>query len=64
MPYVTYNTANMDFTPNSSDELGLGLNYYINGHFAKITAEYTTGTKGANGAESSNIFRLQTHIFL
>ena len=64
MPYITYNTSNMDFTPNNSDELGLGLNYFINGHFAKITAEYTTGTKGATGAESTNIFRLQTHIFL
>ena len=64
MPYITYNTSNMDFTPNNSDELGLGLNYFINGHFAKITAEYTTGTKGATGADATNIFRLKTHIFL
>lgn len=64
MPYITYNTADLDFTPNASDELGIGLNFFLNGHFAKITAEFTTGTRGATGAESSNIFRLQTHIFL
>ncbi|GAB4156465.1 MAG: hypothetical protein Tsb0033_07110 [Winogradskyella sp.] len=64
MPYVTYNTADLDFTPETSNEFGLGLNYFINGHFAKITAEFTTGSRGATGAESSNIFRLQTHIFL
>ena len=64
MPYVTYNSANLDFTPNNSNEFGLGLNYFLNGHFAKITAEFTTGTRGAVGASSTNIFRLQTHIFL
>lgn len=64
MPYLTYNTADLDFTPNTSDEFGIGLNYFLNGHFAKITAEFTTGSRGATGADSSNIFRLQTHIFL
>ena len=64
MPYLTYNTADLDFTPDTSNEFGIGLNYFINGHFAKITAEFTTGSRGATGAESSNIFRLQTHIFL
>lgn len=64
MPYLSYNSQNLDFTPDNSNELGIGLNYFINGHFAKITAEFTTGSKGAIGAESTNIFRLQTHIFL
>jgi hypothetical protein len=64
MPYLSYNSQNLDFTPDNSNELGIGLNYFINGHFAKITAEYTTGSKGAIGAQSTNIFRLQTHIFL
>ena len=64
MPYLSYISQNLDFTPDNSNELGIGLNYFINGHFAKITAEYTTGSKGAIGAESTNIFRLQTHIFL
>ncbi|MDG1729736.1 MAG: hypothetical protein P8K68_03760 [Algibacter sp.] len=64
MPYLSYSSQNLDFTPDSSNELGIGLNYFINGHFAKITAEYTSGSKGAIGAESTNIFTLQTHIFL
>ena len=64
MPYLTYNSANLDFTPEVSNEVGVGLNYFINGHFAKITAEFTTGSRGATGAENTNIFRLQTHIFL
>lgn len=64
MPYITYNSANLDFTPNNSGEFGIGLNYFVNSHFAKITAELTTGTKGNIGAESTNIFRIQTHIFL
>ncbi|WP_461587099.1 hypothetical protein [Winogradskyella sp.] len=64
MPYLTYNSVDLDFTPEKSNEVGLGLNYFINGHFAKITAEFTTGSRGATGAESTNIFRLQTHIFL
>lgn len=64
MPYVTYNSQNLDFTPDNSNEVGFGLNYFINGHFAKITAEYSTGSTGVTGAESTNIFRIQTHIFL
>jgi hypothetical protein len=64
MPYLTYSSQNLDFTPDTSNELGIGLNYFINGHFAKITAEYATGSKGATGAESTNVFTLQTHIFL
>lgn len=64
MPYVTYNNADLDFSPETSNELGIGLNYFINGHFAKLTAEFTTGSRGFTGAESTNIFRLQAHIFL
>lgn len=64
MPYLAYNHVDLDVTPESSNELALGLNYYVNGHFAKITAEYSTGKKGITGADNTNIFRLQTHIFL
>ena len=64
MPYLTFNSQNLDATPENSSEFGVGLNYFVNGHFAKITAEFTSGTKGAIGAEATNIFRLQTHIFL
>ncbi len=64
MPYITYNSANLDYTPKNSNEMALGMNYFVNGHHAKITAEYSTGKKGLESAKSTNIFRLQTHIFL
>jgi len=64
MPYLTYNSANLDNTPNTSNEVALGMNYFVNGHFAKITAEYSSGKKGFDGADNTHIFRLQTHIFL
>ena len=64
MPYMKYNSQNLDFTPNKAHEFGLGLNYFINGHFCKITAEYLTGKSGAMGAKNRNVFTLQTHIFL
>lgn len=64
MPYVKYNTQSLDFTPNNANEFGVGLNYFINGHFAKITAEYLTGKSGLTGAENRNVFTIQTHIFL
>ncbi|APY07232.1 hypothetical protein BWZ20_02445 [Winogradskyella sp. J14-2] len=64
MPYVKYNTQSLDYTPNSASEFGVGLNYFINGHFAKITAEYLTGKSGLTGAENRNVFTIQTHIFL
>ncbi|WP_157957234.1 porin [Winogradskyella tangerina] len=64
MPYVKYNTQSLDFTPDNGSEFGVGLNYFINGHFAKITAEFLTGKSGAMGAENRNVFAIQTHIFL
>jgi len=64
MPYIKYNNQALDFTPNNANEFGVGLNYFINGHFAKITAEYLTGKSGAMGADNRNVFTLQTHIFL
>jgi len=64
MPYVSFSNQDLSHTPNSTTDLSLGLNWFINGHFAKITAEYSTGKSGAEGADTRNIFRLQTHIFL
>jgi len=64
MPYVKYNSQALDFTQDNGNEFGIGLNYFINGHFAKITAEYLTGTSGAMGAENRNVFTIQAHVFL
>ncbi len=64
MPYVTYHTADVASTPNNSAEFTAGLNYFINGHHAKLTAEYASGSRGTEGSESTSIFKLQMHIFL
>ena len=64
MPYMKYNSQALDYTPNNASEFGVGLNYFIYGHFCKITAEYLTGTPGADGADNRNVFTIQTHIFL
>lgn len=64
MPYVTYHTADFKSTPNTSDEFTVGAAYFVNGHFAKLNVEYTSGTRGTTGAESTNIFRIQMHVFL
>lgn len=64
MPYVSFSNQALSHTPNSTMDMSLGLNWFINGHSAKITAEYSTGKTGLQGAETNNIFRLQTHIFL
>ncbi len=64
MPYVAYSQQNFDATPDSSYELNVGLNWLINGHFAKVTVEYATGQQGFEGAETNNRFTIQTHIFL
>ena len=64
MPYMKFNSQSLDFTPDNANEFGIGVNYFINGHFAKITAEYLSGKSGAMGAENRNVFTIQMHIFL
>lgn len=67
MPYGTYTYKNFERLQSSSNQYALGLNYFINGHNAKITAQYSqrplynTGLS-RNGAAGE--FILQTHIFL
>lgn len=70
MPYLTATYKDFERLKDPSFQWGLGLNYFITGHNAKITMEYATrpiyvlsgqdvirnGTKGQ--------LTLQTHIFL
>jgi hypothetical protein len=70
MPYATVTNKNFDRLPEGSFQYGLGLNYFINAHFAKLTLEYQTrpvyqlngGNIERNGSKGQ--FILQTHIFL
>lgn len=71
MPYVALQSANYNGYNDSLTGLDVGVNYFINGHNAKITLEYhsVTGdfrdvpaTVQAEGKMQQ--IRLQTHIFL
>lgn len=67
MPYLTYTKKNFDMLKTGSSQYDIGVNYFINGHNAKITAQYgvrplynSSLVKDGRAGE----FILQTHIFL
>jgi hypothetical protein len=71
MPYGTVTYKKFERLAEPSTQFALGLNYFITGHNAKITAEYATrpvykldaaGAIVPNG--SAGQFTIQTHIFL
>ncbi len=70
MPYFTLTHKNFERLPEASLQYALGLNYFINAHFAKLTLEYQTrpvyaldgATVTRNGSKGQ--FILQTQIFL
>ena len=70
MPYVTVTHKNFERLSDPSTQFGLGLNYFVTGHNAKITLEYQT--RPVYKLEGTDVNRtgykgeliLQTHIFL
>ena len=70
MPYVAYQTSNYDGYDDPVSALDIGLNYFINGHNAKLTLEYhkISGDvrEGAIVTQDDALsqLRLQMHIFL
>ena len=71
MPYAAYSNSSYEGAPDAIGALDIGINYFINGHNAKITAEYHTISKDyregglALGAtENLSQLRLQLHLFL
>lgn len=73
MPYVTVTNKNFERLADPSTQYGLGLNYFVTGHHAKITLEYQNRPiYKLNAANNNAIERtgykgeiiLQTHIFL
>lgn len=72
MPYVTVTHKDFERLADPSTQFGLGLNYFVTGHNAKVTLEYQTrpiykldATSGAiNRTEYRGELILQTHIFL
>ena len=70
MPYIAIQNGNYDGLPDNISATNIGMNYYINGHNAKLTLEYHR-IKGdvregviATGDDSLSQLRLQLHIFL
>lgn len=70
-PYATVTNKNFDRIGEASTQFGLGLNYFIVSHHAKITVEYATrpvytrdgtGPITRNGSKGQLI--VQSHIFL
>jgi hypothetical protein len=67
MPYVTYTHKNFERLNQSSNQFDVGLNYFINGHHAKITLQYSqrpwyNQNFDLDGRRGELI--LQTHLFL
>lgn len=70
MPYMTVTNKKFERLADPSTQMGLGLNWFISGHNAKITAEYATrpvykldaGAVKRNGSAAQ--FTIQSHIFL
>lgn len=70
MPYATVTYKNFERLADPSTQFGVGVNYFVGGHNAKITAEYQTRPiyKAENGSINRTGYKgqfiLQTHIFL
>ena len=71
MPYIAYSSSNFDGAVDPVTSLNVGMNYFINGHNAKITAEYHHIGKDyreasitPGGLDNLSALRLQLHIFL
>ena len=71
MPYVASSLANFEGIDDPISSLDIGVNYFINGHHAKITAEYHSILKdyreasiSLDGSDQLSQFRVQLHVFL
>ena len=63
MPYASYSNRMIEAADATANTLGVGINYFISGHNAKITGEFNS-SQGTAGGDRSNFFRLQAMIFL
>lgn len=73
MPYVSYQSASYEGLQDNPSALNAGVNYYVNGHHAKITVEYHSlmnnpfeGAIDPNNGDNLGVsqIRVQAHIFL
>ena len=66
MPYVAYSNRDFEAFNNPANTFQVGANWFINGHHAKITLEYSSIRANYNleRPDRLNGLTLQTHIFL
>lgn len=68
MPYVTYTRKDFERLNDESNQFDLGLNYFINGHHAKLTLQYSSRPVYQRVSNNLDGYKgewiLQTHIFL
>jgi hypothetical protein len=71
MPYVAFSNSSYEGADDAITALDIGVNYFINGHHAKVTAEYhqirndfREGALSLSGDDTLSQFRVQLHIFL
>ncbi|MEM7551399.1 MAG: porin [Bacteroidota bacterium] len=66
MPYVAFNNNDFEAFEESGNTVRLGANWFVNGHNAKITLEYSSTLANHSGPEPDRVsgLILQTHIFL
>ncbi|PRY85972.1 porin [Mongoliibacter ruber] len=65
-PFGAFSYKQFEYFDNGNMQYDLGVNYYINGHQAKITAQYSNRPIFENFKRSGSAgeFILQTHLFL
>ena len=68
MPYIAYQSGSYEALQDNITALDVGVNYYVNGHFAKVTLEYHTIRGDYRDAPTTSgdvtLWRLQIHIFV
>ncbi|UYW01236.1 hypothetical protein K5I29_12410 [Flavobacterium agricola] len=61
-PYVAYSHRNFTALPKVAQDIKVGVNFYLDGHNAKITAEYLNSPNLPKN--NQNVFTLQAMILL
>ena len=71
MPYIAYSNGDFEGADDAVTALDFGVNYFINGHHAKVTAEYhrisndfREGAISLGGNNTLSQLRIQLHFFL
>ena len=71
MPYISFSHSNYEGADQPIQALDIGINYFIQGHHCKLTAEYHVimrdyreGEISYGGVEDLSQFRLQFQVFL